>query len=167
MTEINETWVPVKNYENRYLISNLGKVKSIKFNKILKEELRGKYLSVQLFDGKKFKHFSIHRLVAINFIENPNNLLFVNHKDENKLNNKVTNLEWCTTSYNINYGTGIERAKEKKNISVQQFSKQGELLNTFVSISDAERKTNIYNPNIVKCCKGERKTAGGYIWRYK
>lgn len=119
-----------------------------------------------MFDGKRYKHFSIHRLVGTHFISNPNNLPYINHIDENKLNNCVNNLEWCTCSYNINYGTGITRSKEKRSKCVQQFSKELKLLCSYVSVSEAERKTGIYNPNIVKCCKGERKTAGGYIWKY-
>lgn len=166
MNEIDEVWLPIKEYETRYLISNFGEVKSIKHNKTLKKELRRNYWSVQLFDGKRYKHFSIHRLVGTHFISNPNNLPYINHIDENKLNNCVNNLEWCTCSYNINYGTGITRSKEKRSKYVQQFSKELKLLCNYVSVSEAERKTGIYNSNIVKCCKGERKTAGGYIWKY-
>lgn len=166
MNETKEEWKNIKGYEDKYLISNFGEVKVIKTNKILKKELRRNYWSVQLWKNKKPKHFSIHRLVALNFIDNPNNYLFVNHKDENKLNNVVTNLEWCTASYNATYGTAIKRAVEKKAISVLQIDKNGNLIDTHYSIAEAERKTGIYNPNIVKCCKGKRKTAGGYIWKY-
>ena len=161
-----EIWKTIKDYDN-YIISNFGKVKSLKKNIILKPEIRRKYYSVQLYKNKKSKHFQIHRLVAIAFIENPNNLKYVNHKDENKLNNYVDNLEWCTASYNINYGTAIKRATEKKSISIYQYDKKGNYLNTYSSFMDAQRKTGIFNNNIVKCCKGERKTAGGYIWKYK
>lgn len=119
MNEINETWLPIKEYETRYLISNFGEVKSIKHNKILKKELRRNYWSVQLFDGKKYRHFSIHRLVGIHFIPNPNNLPYINHIDEDKLNNYVNNLEWCTCSYNNNYGTSIARSKEKRSKCIQ------------------------------------------------
>lgn len=167
MKEINEIWVPVQGYEDRYLVSNIGEIKSIKHNKVLKKELRRNYWSVQLFNGKNYKHFSIHRLVGLNFIPNPNNLPYINHKDENKLNNNVDNLEWCTCSYNNNYGTSITRSKEKRSKRIQQFSKDLELIRVYDSISDAERKTGIYNPNIIKCCKGERRTAGGYIWKYE
>lgn len=161
-----EIWKPIKDYIN-YEISNFGKVKSLYKNIILNPEIRRGYYAVQLYKNSKAKHFQIHRLVAIHFIKNPNNLKYVNHKDENKLNNNVNNLEWCTASYNINYGTCIERAIKKKSIPVYQYDKNGNYLNYYSSIMDAERKTGIYNNNIVKCCKGERKTAGGYIWKYK
>ena len=166
MNEIKEKWKNIKGYEDKYLISNFGEVKSIKTNKILKKELRRNYWSVQLFKNNKYKHFQIHRLVALHFIENPNNYLYVNHKDENKLNNHMDNLEWCTASYNINYGTAIQRAIEKKVTSVLQYDKSNNLIAKYFSIIDAERNTGVYNPNIVKCCKGKRKTAGGYIWKY-
>lgn len=166
MNEIDEIWKPIIGYESRYIISNKGEVKSLKRNKVLKKELRRNYWSIQLYDGNKFKHFSIHRLVGIHFVENPNNLPFINHIDENKLNNNANNLEWCTASYNINYGTCIQRAVEKKFIPVMQLDKNKNLINIFSSISEAESKTKVHNPNIIKCCKGERKTAGGYIWKY-
>lgn len=166
MNEIDEIWKPIIGYESRYIISNKGEIKSLKRNKVLKKELRRNYWSIQLYDGNKFKHFSIHRLVGIHFVENPNNLPFINHIDENKLNNNANNLEWCTASYNINYGTCIQRAVEKKSIPVMQLDKNKNLINIFSSISEAESKTKVHNPNIIKCCKGERKTAGGYIWKY-
>ncbi len=166
MNEIKIEWKPVKEYSDRYLISNTGDVLSLKTNKILKQELRRGYLSVQLFNGKRYKHYSIHRLIADHFIDNPYNYLYVNHKDENKLNNNVNNLEWCTAAYNVNYGTAKERAREKKIIGVSMFLKDGTFIRDFDSIITAQRIMHIPNPNIVKCCKGKRKTAGGYIWRY-
>lgn len=166
MNEIKEEWKKIKGYEDKYLISNLGEVKVIKTNKILKKELRRDYWSVQLWKNCKSKHFQIHRLVALHFIDNKNNYQYINHKDENKLNNCIDNLEWCTASYNVNYGTAIQRAVEKKAISVLQYDKNNNLVAKHFSIMDAERNTGIYNSNIVKCCKGERKTAGGYVWKY-
>ena len=164
--EINKDWKPIIGYENRYLISNNGEVFSLIKNKVLKKEIRRDYYSVQLYNELGYKHFSIHRLVAIHFIENSNKLLFVNHKDENKLNNNYKNLEWCTASYNTNYGSAIKRAVDKKVIKVNQFDKNHNLIKTYYSFMEAERETNIPNGNIVKCCKGKRKTAGKYIWKY-
>lgn len=92
-----------------------GEVKSFeKKNKILKKELRRNYWSIQLYDGNKFKHF-FYTQISRKYIlsKNPNNLPFINHIDENKLNNNANNLEWCTASYNTNYGTCIQRAVEK------------------------------------------------------
>ena len=108
-----EEWRDIKGYEGKYKISSYGKVKSLKHKdeKLLKPSYdKDGYKQVILCDNGKDKKWFIHRLVAIHFLPNPNNLPQVNHKDEDKANNVVENLEWCTCKYNINYGT----AKNKK-----------------------------------------------------
>ena len=111
----NEQIKPIPGYEN-YLITSFGRVWSTISSKWLKGDTQGgstkKYLRVSLYKDKKAYHFLVHRLVAENFIPNTNNLPVVNHKDENSLNNKVDNLEWCTQKYNINYGTHNERVSK-------------------------------------------------------
>ncbi len=131
-----EIWKPIKDYENLYEVSNNGKVRSLnrevvvknKYgavstrmtkSKELKPQKRGEYYIVWLCKGGKPKQYCIHRLVGETFIENPNNLRDINHKDENKLNNKVNNLEWCTHKYNMNYGNrnkiiSIKASKPRK-----------------------------------------------------
>ena len=176
----NENWQPVKGYEGLYEVSDLGRVKSLKYGKerILKtiENTRG-YLLVNLCKDGHAKSVLIHRLVATAFISNPHNLETVNHKDEVKTNNTVTNLEWMSVKDNLNYGTRNKRAGEaiskaninhpKKSKVVQMFNKQtGELLATFPSTREAERVTGIAQSNISSCCKGKYKSAGGYIWKY-
>ena len=123
-------------------------------------------------DGHK-KYLSVHRLVACAFIPNPDNLETVNHKDEVKTNNVVSNLEWMSFRDNNNYGTRIKRIVEsqinhpKKSKAVQMFDKStGELLATFPSQSEASRVTGIAFQNISSCCNGKLKSAGGYIWMY-
>lgn len=164
--EIDEVFVPIKNYETRYLISNKGRVYSIIKSIILKPKIERNYYRVQLFNGKTYKHFFIHRLVATNFIPNRNSFLEINHKDENKLNNCVDNLEWCTKKYNINYGTAIYRSANNRGKKIIQLDKNNNFINSYNSLMDAERITGISNGNINACCKGKRKTAGGYIWKY-
>ena len=108
-----EEWRDIKGYEGKYKISSYGKVKSLKHKdeKLLKPSYdKDGYKQVILCNNGKGKKWFIHRLVAIHFLPNPNNLPQVNHKDEDKANNVVENLEWCTCKYNINYGT----AKNKK-----------------------------------------------------
>ena len=117
MTEI---YKDIKDLEGKYQVSNFGQILSLNYRKTGKAELlkpgktKDGYPIVILYkDGKK-KTFTIHRLVAETFLPNPNNLLEVNHKDEDKTNNSVDNLEWCTREYNINYGTHNERMSKTK-----------------------------------------------------
>ena len=123
-----EIWKNIQGYEGLYQISNLGRVKSLHYNKekILKPNKYGAgYYGVALSKNNKHKRYSIHRLVAIAFIPNPNNLPQVNHKDEDKTNNRVDNLEWCTNEYNMNYGTRNERANEKISETVRKKFENG------------------------------------------
>ena len=121
MTEI---YKDIKDLEGKYQVSNFGQILSLNYRKTGKAELlkpgktKDGYPIVILYkDGKK-KTFTIHRLVAETFLPNPNNLLEVNHKDEDKTNNSVDNLEWCTREYNINYGTHNERMSKTKKKTV-------------------------------------------------
>ena len=117
---MEEIWKPINDYPG-YEISNLGRVKSYKMDKINGKIMnpykttKG-YLQIDIsLDGrarKNRRHLAIHRLVAIAFLPNPNNYPQVNHKDENKENNCVNNLEWCTNDYNCHYGTKIERCAQ-------------------------------------------------------
>ena len=149
-------------YEGEYAITRDGNVWSYKSNKFLKPRLIGGYHQVNLYkDGKK-KDLYIHRLVADAFIPNPDNLPQVNHKDEDKSNNCVENLEWCDAKYNANYGTRTERVINKISIPVYCV----ELDKVFKSGKEAAKELGISNQNITSCCKGKLKTTGGYHWRY-
>lgn len=110
-----EIWKDINGYEGIYQISNSGKVKSFHHNKetILKSHIGNGYLKVQLKKNNKCKCVYIHRLVAEAFIPNPNNFLEVNHKDECKINNSVSNLEWCNHIYNNNYMNKTQSTKKK------------------------------------------------------
>lgn len=115
---MDEIWKDIPGYEGKYEVSNLGNVRSLNYNhtgeiKLLKQGTNKKgYKLVNLCKNGKQKCYLIHRLVAMTFIPNPNNLPIINHKDENKVNNNVKNLEWCTIAYNNNYGTRNERTSE-------------------------------------------------------
>ena len=136
------------------------------------------YRIVTLCKNGKHNNCSVHRLVTQAFIPNPNNYPVVNHKDENKANNFVwvnddgtidlekSNLEWCTTKYNINYGTSIERAKKKKGVKVNQYTLDGKYVNTFPSLQEAGKNYSNGEGNISNACIGKRKSAYGYVWRY-
>ena len=165
-----EIWRDIKNYEGIYEVSNLGRIKSIsrngtiKENRILKPNKVMGYSQVGLQKYGTRKHKKIHRLVAEAFIPNPENKKEVNHKDGNKANNCVDNLEWVTTSENQLHSY----YELKNNIkSVIQLSLNNEIIKEWESIAKVEQELKISNADICKCCKGKRKTAGGYKWRYK
>ena len=166
---MEEIWKDKKGYEGHYQVSNWGRVKSIKFGKekILKliKDKDG-YLQVTLCKNNIKKVYKVHRLVAEAFIDNTDNLPQVNHKDENKLNNNVDNLEWCDRLYNVRYGTGIERRSKKRSKPVLQYDLEGNFIKEWVSINECVR--NGYNQgNVAACCRGKRKYHKGFIWRYK
>ena len=168
-----EHWKEIAGYEGLYEVSDQGRVKSLGNNKFRKEMIlkpqndKYGYLYVNLHkDGHK-KLLLVHRLVAKAFIPNQNNLETVNHKDEVKTNNTVSNLEWMSKKDNNNYGTHNKRVAEALSKQVQMFDKStGELLDTFPSTNEAGRVTGINHGNISSCCRGKLKSAGGYIWRY-
>lgn len=169
-----EIWKPVKGYEGLYEVSSFGRVKGYN-NKILKPFVdKDSYFKVALYKNKNNSKQYVHRLVAIAFIPNPSRLPEVNHKDENKQNNCVDNLEWVTHSQNLSYGTRVERqvktliANERLLKPVCCFSKDGELLQIFKSVKEASEITGANKSSISQCCKGKPNynTAGGYVWKY-
>lgn len=171
MTEI---WRDIKDYEGLYQVSNFGRIRSFITNRILKQgNISCGYLAVVLCKNGKKKMYSVHRLVASTFIPNPENKPQVNHKNENKQDNRVENLEWMTAKDNINHGTHNKRVKEKqlndikKSKIVLQYTKTGEFIREWVSVSEIERQLGYFIQNISDCCLGKNKTSHGFIWKYK
>ena len=169
---IEEQWLNISGYEGLYQISNFGRVKSFYFknHRILKPHKVKGYSNVELYKNKKKKQFYIHRLVMENFcpIENMN-VLDVNHKDEDKSNNHISNLEWMTHKDNLNYGSRAEKARMKmqgKNSSRSKKVRCIEKNVIYEALREAERQLGIPATNISKACKGKIKTAGGYHWEY-
>ena len=153
------TWKQIEGYED-YEVSDTGLVRSLRFGKkkILRAgKLRNGYLIVMLVKGGKRKNMRVHRLVADAFIPNPLGLETVNHRDENKLNNIVANLEWMSRGDNCRY------SNDK---SVLQLGRQGNVVNRFPSAQEASRQTGIVRSSISEACGGIRKTAGGYFWKF-
>ena len=108
-----EEWKEIPGYEGLYEVSNKGNVRNVRRNKLLRlSKTNNRYIRVSLCKNGIKTGLTVHRLVAEAFIENPDNLPEVNHKDEDKTNNRVENLEWCDHKYNMNYGTRNIRAKE-------------------------------------------------------
>lgn len=162
-----EEWKEVKGFEDVYLISNMGNVKNISRNRLLKPQKNNNgYLFVYLKkDGVSRKSY-MHRLVAEAFLDNSQNLPIINHKDENRQNNKVDNLEWCDYKYNTHYGNCIEKLKEKAiKHKVVQITSDGREIE-YNSLREVERLKGYPHGNIAKCCKGIYKSAYGSTWRY-
>ena len=168
---MQEIWKDVIGYEGWYQVSNLGRVKSLdrvvkyKNGKTYKykEEIRTLtkdnkgYLRVLVSKNGKHQNLRVHRLVAQAFIPNPRDLSQVNHKDEDKTNNRVDNLEWCDCQYNVDYSLSKP---------VCQYDDNGNLLRVWKSIIEASRNLQIPDTHIGECCKGVYKQSGGYVWRY-
>lgn len=168
---MEEIWKDIEGYEKLYQVSNLGRVKSLKFGKerILKA-IKGKdgYLRISFCKERKIKTFLVHRLVAFAFIPNPDNLPQVNHLDENKQNNISSNLEFCDAKYNINYGTHNKRQSES-NTNHPSKSKKVLCVETgeiYPSTMQVERELGFPNVSISAVCTGKIKTYKGFHWRY-
>ena len=169
---MKEIWKDIEGYQGRYQVSNLGRVKSLKMwtgsvyidkIKILKNIIYKNGYEYIIFDGK---HFLIHRLVAKTFIENKNNFPIVNHIDGNKLNNNVNNLEWCTYSHNEKEAYKL-KLKKGRNKKIIQYDKKNNKIKEWNSITEAYNQCKINLSGISDCCNMKRKTAGGYVWRFK
>lgn len=186
-----EIWKDVVGFEGYYQVSNLGRVRSVdrivkgsfgslqnKRSVILSSAINtAGYYSVALTRNANSKSYRVHRLVAEAFLPNPNNLPIINHKDENKLNNSVENLEWCTYSYNAKYNGCMTKriTTRNKNHShgcekkVYQYDLKNNLIKVWKSLMSITRTLGYSHANIANCCKGQknRPTAYGYKWSYK
>ena len=193
-SEMTEEWRDIKNYEGLYQVSNFGRVKSLerevsvkrgKLNyvvalksRILKPITRQHgYLGVQLYCKENSKHvrglrtFSIHRLVAEAFLDNPNDLLEVNHKDEDKTNNRVDNLEWIDHKGNSSFGTrgkriGLANTNGKQSKAVVQLTLGGAFIAEYPSLAEVERSLGFSKGNVWLCVMGKRHASYGYRWKY-
>ena len=165
-----EIWKDVP-FDSNYKVSNYGRIFSKRTNKILKGELTEKgYIRVALTEHKRYL---VHCIVARTFIPNPENKPQVNHIDGNKQNNYVDNLEWCTQSENMRHAlkTGLKIMPKGKDVYnarlVYQYDKNNNLIKRWECMSTASQKLKISQRDIVRVCKGKRKTCGGYIWKYE
>lgn len=178
-----EIWKDIEGYEGLYQVSNMGRVRSVERTvwngkgyfktpeRIRKASANGYgYLEVVLFKDGKRKAYSVHRLVASAFLDNSEGYKEINHKDEDKTNNCVENLEYCSRSYNNTYNGRAKKAgkkaAEKRCKPVFSVNKESGLIMWWQSAKDAERYTGIASSHITECCKGRLKSTGGHIWFY-
>jgi len=173
-------WKPIKDFENLYEVSNAGEVRSLDHirrtgrskylqkGKLLKSGLNKKtnYLMVSLSKNGKSITKYIHKLVAETFLDNPNGYKYINHKDENTLNNNTENLEWCSAKYNANYGNRNRKIADKLSKKINQYDLNNNFIRTWNSSMEIERTIGIDQSNVCLCCNGKRNTVGGYKWKY-
>lgn len=193
MTEI---WRDIKGYEGLYQVSSIGRVKSLERKKqnhsklqIVTEKIKqphqqfgkykNEYLVVNLYKNNKGKNMFVHRLVAEAFLDNFNKELEVNHKDGNKQNNCIENLEMLTRSENQKHAyevlgkkrnkalLGIVGYNNKTSKPVRQYDMQGNFIKEYGSAKQASIETSICYASIKKARCGEQKQAGGYVWKYE
>lgn len=181
---MGEVWRPVTGYEGQYEVSNLGRVRSVEREIIEKNgkvrvfksliikprpaRING-YLIVGFSMNCEHKWLLVHRLVAEAFIPNPDNLPQVNHKDEDKTNNRVENLEWCTAEYNNKYGSRMARVVEKLNKPIRMLSLEGEFIREFSSVKEAAAFLNKSTSSAISSVANNRKwfySAYGYKWEW-
>lgn len=185
----NEIWKDIKGYEGSYMVSNMGRIKSLGNCKTHKEKVLNPcvnnhgYLLVSLYLNRKSSSKMVHRIVIETFLSKPSFDKQVNHKNGNKTDNNISNLEWCTGSENVKHAftTGLKAIHKgelnpmfgrfggasNRSKKVIQSNKYGEYLNEFTSAAEAHIITGVNSKNISSCCLGKRQSAGGYIWRFK
>lgn len=171
-----EYWRDIEGFEGLYKVSTLGRVKSLKdandnYREKIKKQVKDKdgYLRVSLYKNGKMKNCLVHRLVIENFMGKPldNDYYSVNHIDENKTNNKLENLQYCTVRFNNTYGSRVEKASKSNSKPVIGINKINGYICEFNSITEAGRVTGINYKNISACCLGKQKFAGKYHWYFK
>lgn len=182
-----EEWRDVIGFEGIYKVSNIGRVMSLDrtiisnngklmpfVGRVLKYRTGSRgYPYLTLSSTNIRKTVKVHRLVAESFIPNPHSKPQVNHIDENKLNNKVSNLEWCSAKENCNHGTHNFRVSlngrnsPTKSLSVFQFSLNGKFIKRWDSLCEIERQLGFLHSNISTCCYGVKKSMNGFIWCFE
>ena len=186
-----EMWKDIPEYEGLYQASSYGNIKAcartIHYSngKIIHKKEKalslikgyGQYLTVNLNKKGEHKVYNVHYLVALTFIPNTNNLPCINHKDEDKYNNHVENLEWCSYSYNTKYNNNMRKKIDTRNANnsrgcekqVYQYDLQGNFIKKWDSLKSIQRELGYKVSNISSCClnKTYRHNAYGYKWSYK
>ena len=174
---MKEIWKDIKGYEGLYQVSNLGNIKSLNYNHTKKEKIlkplkrKDEYLKIRLYKNKKYKTYFIHRLVAEAFIPNLNNYPIINHIDENRSNNYVKNLEWCTQKQNVQHSINTGTRKLMREYGrvriVGQYNLNNKLIKIWNALIDIEKELGYNATSIWHCCNNKTKKSYGFIWKYE
>lgn len=177
---MTEEWRDIKGFEGAYQVSNLGNVRSLDRDYIVADGVhrhykgklltrvnagKGYYIVMMQYKGRKSQQ-RVCRLVADAFCPNPYGYTQVNHKDENKSNDCADNLEWCTASYNVNYGTANKGRSIKHSRKINQYDLNGNYIRSWGSLTQAAKELKLYTTNISKACKGKYRICGNFKWKY-
>lgn len=178
---MDEIWKDVVGYEGYYQVSNFGNLRSV--DRIVPDKKNGTrllkgtdlklrrnnnnpYLCISFCREGKYKRMLVHRVVALAFLPNPNGYPEVNHKDEDVTNNRADNLEWCSSKYNANYGSRNEKLSKFPRKPIVQKDMQGNVIRHWDYIKGASDELGIDSSEIVRTCKGRKKSYAGYKWEY-
>lgn len=165
---MNEIWKDIEEYEDLYQVSNLGRVKRVNTDIILKGcKITTGYLKVNLYKNNIACGKLIHRLVAQAFIPNSENKPQINHIDENKTNNRFDNLEWSTAKENSNYGTRNERSSKSRSVPIIATNLKTGESQEFYGGRECARKLSLHQASISRVLKGIQNHTGGYTFKYK
>lgn len=165
--ECREEWRDIPGYEGLYEVSCCGQIRNAKTLMVLKPvPYRGGYLQVSLYGKGKMKKMKVHRAVGMAFLDNHENKPQINHRDENKTNNCVFNLEWVTAYENVHYGSCIERGKLMQGRRIIQKTLDGKIVFIW-PYSTALRNAGFLRCEVWKCCTGRKATYKGFIWEYE
>lgn len=157
--------VPYPELADKYYVTETGQVWSVRRKKYLAANLRESYPCVCMAHDNTKATYPIHRLVAMTFIQKPEGCNIVNHKDGNRENNNVANLEWITHKANTEHANNVLKVK-RPGVKVNQYSLDGKFIAEFPTIKDAEQATGTKRDDISGTCLGRRESAGNFIWRY-
>ena len=176
-------WKQIKGYEGIYSVSDEGEIVREQYSKTMpngsiaimpRHKIKSQigtngYLYVCLSKEGKHKRLSVHRIVAVAFIDNPNNLPEVNHKDQNRQNAKVANLEWCSRIQNVRHGTGIEKQRISNSKSIDRYTMDGEYIDTWLNEKQYTKSHGINGTGLIrKVCDHYHgySSAYGYKWKW-
>lgn len=163
-------WRDIPGYDGKYQASESGEIRNAFTERALSQRLnKHGYLRVNLKHKGEMKTVEVHRLVALAFIDNPGNLLQVNHINEVKTDNRVQNLEWCSCEYNLAFGTRVERLQAHGAAAwgkpVRQI-RNAKQIARYSSLGEAARATGLKATRISRACHGDRKSYAGFQWEF-